>query len=129
MRLGIAREHCRRVVPGTVAALPLSEASVDVATSVDVLYCLADEVEQAAVREMWRVLKPGGIALINVAALDILHGAHSTLTLELRRYTPGRLTSLLNDAGFVVARMTFTNMMTFPLTLGVRVADRVTGRV
>jgi SAM-dependent methyltransferase len=127
--LRMAQARARRVVQGTVAVLPFPTSSIDLVTSFDVLYCLDQDEERAAVREMWRVLKPGGIALINVAALDILRGSHSTLTMERRRYTPARLTRLLNDAGFVIARMTFTNMTTFPLTLGVRLADRLTGRV
>ena len=126
--LRVGRAHGRRLVRGTVAALPLRDASMDLATSFDVLYCLDDDTEVAAVREMWRVLAPGGIALINVAALDLLHGSHSTLTMELRRYTRTRLTTLLNGAGFTVSRMTFTNMTTFPLTLAVRLRDRWSGR-
>jgi predicted methyltransferase len=97
-------------------------------TSFDVLYCLDDESERQAAREMWRVLKPGGVVLINVAALEMLHGSHSALTMEQRRYTPRRLTALLTSAGFSVARMTFTNMLTFPLTLAARLTDRVRGR-
>jgi SAM-dependent methyltransferase len=127
--LAVARTRRRRVVQATVAALPFADASVDIVTSFDVLYCLDDEVERAAVREMWRVVRPGGVLIVNVAALDVLRGAHSTLTMERRRYTPARLTALLTGAGFVVTRMTFTNLTTFPLTLAVRVADRVTGRV
>ncbi len=126
--LRVGREHRRRLVGGTVTQLPISSARVDVATSFDVLYCLDDESERQAVREMWRVLKPGGIALVNVAALDMLRGSHSALTMERRRYTPRRLASLLTSAGFTVARMTFTNMLTFPLTLVARLADRVRGR-
>src|SRR5438552_6094307 len=77
IRLG--RDHHRRLVQGTVAKLPLADASVDLATSFDVLYCLDDDTERAALREMWRVLKPGGLAIFNVAALDILRGSHSAL--------------------------------------------------
>jgi hypothetical protein len=77
---------------------------------------------------MWRVLRPGGVALVNVAALEILKGSHSALTMERRRYTPRRLASLLEAAGFSVARMTFTNTVTFPLTLATRLADRLRGR-
>jgi SAM-dependent methyltransferase len=126
--LRVGRAHRRRMVRGTVGAIPLPDRSVDVATSFDVLYCLDDETERRAVAEMHRVLKPGGIALINVAALDILHGSHSTLTHEVRRYTPARLTTLLSDAGFAIERMTFTNMATFPVALAVRTLDRLTGR-
>jgi hypothetical protein len=74
------------------------------------------------------VLKPGGLALFNVAALDILHGSHSTLTQEIRRYTPERLRSRLTTAGLHIERLTFTNLTPFPAALAVRGLDRLTGR-
>jgi SAM-dependent methyltransferase len=126
--LRVARHHHRRVAQATVAALPFADASVDLATSFDVLYCLDDDTERRALAEMWRVLKPGGLMLTNVAALDILHGAHSTLTMELRRYTPSRLTSRLTEAGFRVERMTFAYMTPLPFALAIRGFQRLTGR-
>lgn len=126
--LAVARAHHRPVVRGSVTHLPLATASADVATSFDVLYCLPDADERAALAEMHRVLRPGGIAVFNVAALDILHGAHSTLTMEVRRYTKARLRERLTAAGFAVDRLTYTNCATFPLTLAVRGADRLFGR-
>ena len=126
LRLG--RPFRRRVVQGTVTQLPFRDASVDVVTSFDVLYCLDDDSERQAIREMWRVLKPGGIALVSVAALDILRGSHSTLTNEFRRYTPARLAARLTGAGFSIARMTFTHMTVFPLTLTARLIDQWSGR-
>jgi hypothetical protein len=77
---------------------------------------------------MWRVLRPGGVLVVNVAALDVLRGSHSALTMEVRRYTPARLRERLTRQGFVVERMTFTNSPIFPAALAVRVADRLTGR-
>ena len=126
--LRIGHRYGRRLVRGTVAALPFADASVDLATSFDVLYCLDDDIERRALAEMFRVLKRGGIALFNVAALDILHGSHSTLTREVRRYTKPRLRSRLTAAGFTVERMTFTNMTLFPMALAIRGFERVTGR-
>jgi len=123
-----ARRHDRRVAQATVTALPFTDASVDLATSFDVLYCLDDDTERRALSEMRRVLKPGGLVLANVAALDILHGAHSTLTMEVRRYTPSRLRSRLTDAGFRVDRMTFTYMTPLPFALAIRGFQRLTGR-
>jgi SAM-dependent methyltransferase len=126
--LRIGRSFRRPLVCGTVTRLPFADASLDVVTSFDVLYCLDDHDEQQAIREMWRVLRPGGILLVNAAALDVLHGSHSALTMERRRYTPARLTARLTSAGFSIRRMTFTNMATFPLTLAVRMRDRLSGR-
>lgn len=127
--LRVGRERGRRLVRGSVTRLPVGDASMDVATSFDVLYCLDDESERQAAREMWRVLRPGGIALVNAAALDLLQGSHSALTMERRRYTPKRLAAVLTGAGFSVQRMTFTNTAAFPLTLAVRLKDRLMGKV
>ena len=126
--LEVASRAHRPVARATVTQLPFADGVADVATSFDVLYCLPDDSERAAVAEMWRVLKPGGIVLVNVAALAILRGSHSALTHEQRRYTRSRLRSLLTGQGFVIERLTFTNLPTFPITLAVRVADRITGR-
>src|SRR6187549_1005397 len=108
--LAVGRSHQRRIDRGTVTALPFADSSVDLATSFDVLYCLDDGSEAAAIGEMWRVLKPDGVVLVNVAALDILQGSHSTLTHELRRYTRLRLRTRLERAGFRIERLTFTNL-------------------
>jgi SAM-dependent methyltransferase len=126
--LRAARAAGRPVVRGTVAQLPFADASVDLATSFDVLYCLDEATEARAIAEMWRVLRPGGIALVNAAALDVLRGSHSTLTHEVRRYTPARLRSRLEAAGFEVERITFWNLATFPVALATRTFDRIAGR-
>jgi SAM-dependent methyltransferase len=126
--LGVARAHGRRVVRGSVTKLPFPDACADVATSFDVLYCLDDTSEAQALREMRRVLRRGGVALFNVAALDFLRGSHSTLTMEVRRYTKPRLAERLTAAGFSIERLTFTNMTLFPPTLAVRGIERLTGR-
>lgn len=126
--LAHGRRHGRRLVRGTVTHLPFADQAADVATSFDVLYALDDAEARQAVREMWRVLRPGGLAIVNVAALDILRGSHSALTLEKRRFTKRSLATLLTDAGFRVERLTFTHMSSFPAALLVRGFERLTGR-
>jgi hypothetical protein len=108
--------------------LPLADGAADVVTSFDVLYCLEDMAERQAVREMHRVLANDGVALVNVAALDILRGSHSILTHEQRRYSRRRIVATLEDAGFTVERVTYTNMMTLPIALAIRMTERMTGR-
>ncbi len=126
--IAMGRRHGRRLVRGDVSALPYPDAAFDLATSFDVLYSLDDETERRALAEMYRVVKPGGIVLINAAALDLLKGSHSALANERRRYTAARLRAKLSDAGFEVLRMSYTNMTTLPITLAVRLAQRLLGR-
>ncbi len=127
MGIAIGRQHRRRMVRGNVAALPCPSGAFDLATSFDVIYSLDDDTERAALLEMHRVLKPGGIALFNVAALDILKGSHSALANERRRYTAPRLRAKLEAAGFEIIRLSYTNMTTLPITLAVRLAQRARG--
>ena len=77
------------------ATIPFATGRFDLVTSFDVFQCLPDEVERSAIREMSRVLKPGGWMLLHVAALEMLHGRHSVLSQEVRRYTPSRLRSIV----------------------------------
>ena len=65
--------------------------------------------ERAAVAEMYRVLKPGGYVVVNVAAMESLRGDHSVLSHEVRRYSRASLSALLTGAGFTIERLTYTN--------------------
>lgn len=126
--LDVGRAHRRRMVAGDVTRLPMPASAFDLVTSFDVIYSLDDQAEREALAEMHRVLVPGGLVLINAAALDLLRGSHSALAQEQRRYTTGRLRAKLDAAGFDVIRMSYTNFTTLPLTLAVRLAQRLGGR-
>jgi SAM-dependent methyltransferase len=102
-----------RVVRANAVAAPFSGASFDLVTSFDVLYSLEDADERRAAAELFRLLKPGGRAIVNVAALDILTGDHSVLSREVRRYTRASLSALLEGAGFTIVRITYTNATLF----------------
>lgn len=114
----------RRMIRGDVTSLPIATASVDLATSFDVLYCLPDAAERAALDEMRRIVKPGGRVVINVAAMPGLAGEHSELTQEVRRYTKRTLAAALTRAGFSPTRITYTNAATVPIVAAVRALQR-----
>ncbi len=117
--LQLGREAGRtRLARASVSAVPFAAASFDIVTSFDVLYSLHDADEQKAITEMFRVLKPGGFALVNVAAMNALRGDHSVLSREVRRYSRRNLRARLEAAGFTVVRLTYTNFTLFlPLAL------------
>jgi SAM-dependent methyltransferase len=110
-----------------VAALPFYGETFDVATSIDVLYSLSDDDERRAVDEMWRVLKPGGAVVLNLAAMDALRGDHSVLAEEVRRYNRPRVRGLLERAGFHIERLTYSNAVLFPIVFAQRLVERKAG--
>jgi SAM-dependent methyltransferase len=89
--------HARALNPGAdvrqadVEALPFPDASFDYVLCVEVLRYLPDP--RAAVREMARVLRPGGVALVTASPLLSLNGY--PVVNRLARLVPGgRLTRL-----------------------------------
>ncbi len=116
-----------RIARASIGAIPFPTACFDLVTSFDVLVCLDDALEHGALAEMWRVLKPGGSLVINVAAMPILRGNHSVLSEEVRRYDRPRMRRILGAAGFDIERLTYTNASLFPAMLVVRVSQRLMG--
>ena len=117
----------RQVARASAACLPFRSAQFDLVTSFDVLYALDDAAEKAALDEMFRVLRPAGHLIVNVAALKALVGNHSILDREVRRYDRRDLLERLDRAGFEVARITYTNFTTLPIVAGIRLAQRFIG--
>jgi len=117
----------RRLARATAAAVPFLSDSFDVVTSFDVLYSLEERDERAAVAEMYRVARPGGYALVNVAAMESLRGDHSVLSHEIRRYSRASLRGLLEAAGFRIVRITYTNATLFLPMLALRTVQRARG--
>lgn len=119
--LSLGREAGRRhLARATVTAAPFPTGVFDLVTSFDVLYSLQEPDERAAVAEMFRLTRPGGHCLINVAAMHVLRGDHSVLSHEVRRYSRDQLRRLITGAGFNVVRLTYTNASLFLPLLAAR---------
>jgi SAM-dependent methyltransferase len=126
--LQFARDYGQpRVAHASITSIPFATGSFDLVTAFDVLYSLTEAQEASAIEEMFRVLRPGGTLIVNVAALDVLRGNHSVFGSEVRRSTRRRLRGVLTARGFEIARLTYTNFSLFPLMLAVRTAQRMIG--
>ena len=127
-----ALRFCRqRGVPaarGRLQALPFPAGAFDAVTSFDVLYHRWVEDDRAAVAELARVLRPGGLLLVRVPALKMLWGAHDDAVLSRHRYTRGEVGALLRGAGLDVLELTYANTLLFPVLAVRRALDRLTGR-
>ena len=112
------------LVQGSTDQLPFGDAEFDVVLSLDVIVLHGID-DAKAVREMHRVLRPGGTLIMNVAAFDFLRGSHDAATNMARRYTRPRLAHLIAKAGLRVDRMSYWNMSLLPAVAAVRWASRL----
>jgi|YNPNPStandDraft_1061719.scaffolds.fasta_scaffold97553_2 SAM-dependent methyltransferase len=118
----------RGLVQASADRLPFAEGAFGLVACMDVLYHRAVEDEGAALREVRRVLAPGGWFLVRVPAYRWLFSPHDLAEHGVRRYTAGTLRALLEAAGFAVRRLTYANALLFPLAAARRLLGRAAGR-
>ena len=116
-----------RLARSSIGALPFLDGSFDVVTSFDVLYHLNVQDDSAALEDIHRVLRPGGIALIRLPAFDWIRGAHDEVVHTRHRYTRDELSGKLEDAGFRLEHATYANCLLFPLAPAKRLLEQRRG--
>ena len=124
-----ALEFCRskglRVHKGLAEDLPFADEEFDLVTGLDVVEHLDDDV--AGLREMRRVLKPGGRIMVFVPAFMWLWGVQDDISHHRIRYTRKQIVDRLTAAGFDVERATYANITFFAPILAGRVFMKLTG--
>jgi SAM-dependent methyltransferase len=123
-----SRERGASVARASLLALPFPDATFDLVTSFDVLYHRWVEDDTRALRELARVLRPGGLFLVREPALAALRGAHDEAVHTRHRYTRAELVRLLESAGLSVERASYANALLLPFAALRRGLDRLTGR-
>jgi SAM-dependent methyltransferase len=121
--VALCRSRGLRVVRGGLPQLPLRDADFDVALSMDVFEHVEDDA--AAVREVRRVLRPGGRLIATVPALRWLWSEHDEALHHFRRYHRRDFDALLRDNGFEVVRLSYYNTLLLPPIATVRLAGRL----
>ena len=105
------------VKQGEAEALPYEDNSFDLVTGLDVVEHLDDDL--AGLKEMRRILRRGGHALLFVPAFIFLWGVQDEISNHRRRYTLPGLKRIMHQAGFEVERATYVNISFFaPILFG-----------
>jgi SAM-dependent methyltransferase len=99
------------VTHGDAQAMPVADSSVDLVSALDVLEHLDDDIQ--ALREFYRVLRPGGLLLITVPAYRFLWSEHDEALMHRRRYVASELHIKLTRSGFRVLKRSYALFLTF----------------
>jgi SAM-dependent methyltransferase len=124
-----ALEFCKakglKAHKGLAEKLPFEDASFDLVTALDVVEHLDNDVE--GLREMNRVLKKDGRALMFVPAFMFLWGVQDDVSHHRIRYTKKQIIGRVKDAGFEIERATYANITFFAPILVGRAVMKLTG--
>lgn len=99
--------------------LPFSDRTFAIATALDVIEHLDDDF--AALKELYRVMEPGGLLIVSVPAYRFLWTYWDDILGHRRRYTTGMMRDVATRAGFRVRKLSYSNALTLAPAMMVRV--------
>ena len=96
------------------------------------LLCAFDVIEHveqdaASLRALRGLVAPGGYALFTVPAYQFLWSGHDVVNQHARRYTRAAFRAKLRAAGFEIVRLSYYNMLLFPLVAAYRLGRKALG--
>ncbi len=120
----LARErHVGEVLEGSVMEMPFPAERFDLAVCLDVIEHLEDD--RGALRELRRVVAPGGALLLTVPAYQWLWSGHDEINHHHRRYSRATLLEAARDAGWRCERTTHFNSLLLPVAIVLRAMERL----
>ena len=104
-----ARRRGHDVAQAAVEELPHPDASFDLVTCLDVIEHTDDDA--AALGELARVTRPGGVLIVTVPAHPRLWSHHDEVNDHRRRYTRRSLRTAAGEGGWSMERLTGFNVV------------------
>lgn len=117
----LARQRCGNDVQihqASATSMPFADASFDAIVTADVLCQLDDSAP--AVAEFARVLRPGGLLVLNVPAYMWMWSYHDDAVQSKHRFTRPEIAALLRAHKFRISRLTYLNALPFPFAFAKR---------
>jgi SAM-dependent methyltransferase len=108
---------------GDIRALEFPDRRFDLVLATDIIEHVDDDL--GALRELRRVLKPGGYLLLTVPAFRLLWGVQDEVSHHKRRYSLRNLLSTLRVAELSPREHFYFNYLLFPLILAARRLMRI----
>ena len=115
----------KNVVHASTPPIPFEAERFSLVTGLDVVEHVEDD--RMLVREMQRVLRPGGLCLIAVPAFRSLWSRQDEVAHHKRRYRKPEVEGLLEGAGLEPVRASYFNTLLFLPIAAIRLARRLPG--
>ena len=107
----------RLLVQASATDLPFANEAFDLVTSFDVLEQLGGSADERAMYEMYRVLRPGGVAFVRAPAYEWMKSGHDLALNSQHRYKLSEMREKLERAGFKIRRATYANSVLLPVAM------------
>ena len=101
---------------------PLPDQSVDAVIMLNVLEHIKEDVQ--ALHHVFRILRPGGVLILEVPAGPHLYDVYDRLLMHHRRYTMGRIRRMFARSGFEIVKATHSGTMVYPAFAAVKLWNR-----
>lgn len=109
----------------SICDLPFHDDSFDIAISLDVLCHIDGDQDMKILSELYRVLNKNGLFLLHLPAYNFLQSTHDKAVKMKHRYTKNEVKKKLEQAGFIIERITYRNFFLFPLAFIVRILKKI----
>ncbi|MEK6949895.1 MAG: class I SAM-dependent methyltransferase [Nanoarchaeota archaeon] len=113
------------LVQGDIGYLPFKSGSFNVVGIYDVLYHKAVKSDVNALREIYRILKKGGLLVITDSADMGLWSRHDIAAHARERYTVALFSKRLKSTGYGIRKITYFNTFLYPLVYAFRKVDNL----
>ncbi|GAW67348.1 type 11 methyltransferase [Geoanaerobacter pelophilus] len=114
------RRRCVAAMVGDLNRVELEPERYDLITSIDVLYHLGVRDDVEVLKSFLGALRPGGMLILNLVALEWLRSSHDLAVHTRERYDERTLRDRLAAAGFSISLLSFRVTLPFPLVAGYR---------
>jgi SAM-dependent methyltransferase len=114
---------CRDVRECSLLDTSFPSSSFDAIFALDVLEHLDDDYR--ALKEIERVLRPGGVAVITVPAFKFLWGRQDLYSYHRRRYTLYEIKKMTEQADLELKYISYFNFFLFPFIASIRYLQRL----
>jgi SAM-dependent methyltransferase len=116
--LAIAATRTVRLVQASIEAVPIASGTAAVITALDVIEHVEDDA--AALAELHRIARPGGLVILHVPAFPLLWSDWDVSLGHKRRYTRPALLDLVRRSPLQVRHCAYVNTAAFLPILAVR---------